>query len=108
MRTIGDLACLDQELFEKKLGKQGAALSLYANGLDKSPVRSVYEEREVKSIGNSITFKRNLTGIEDIRLGVRAIADQVASRLREAPGKMRHGPGGDQRPGFPCDFRQRP
>ena len=41
---------------EKKLGKQGAALSLYANGLDKSPVRSVYEEREVKSIGNSITL----------------------------------------------------
>ena len=65
MRTIGDLARLDRELLEKKLGKQGAALSLYANGLDKSPVRSVYEEREVKSIGNSITFKRNLTGIED-------------------------------------------
>ena len=82
VRTIGDLARLDRELLEKKLGKQGAALSLYANGLDKSPVRSVYEEREVKSIGNSITFKRNLTGIEDIRLGVRAIADQVASRLR--------------------------
>ena len=76
VRTIGDLARLDRELLEKKLGKQGAALSLYANGLDKSPVRSVYEEREVKSIGNSITFKRNLTGIEDIRLGVRAIADQ--------------------------------
>ena len=69
VRTIGDLARLDRELLEKKLGKQGAALSLY-------------EEREVKSIGNSITFKRNLTGIEDIRLGVRAIADQVASRLR--------------------------
>ena len=82
VRTIGDLARLDRELLEKKLGKQGAALSLYANGLDKSPVRSVYEERVVKSIGNSITFKRNLTGIEDIRLGVRAIADQVASRLR--------------------------
>ena len=82
VRTIGDLARLDREILEKKLGKQGAALSLYANGLDKSPVRSVYEEREVKSIGNSITFKRNLTGIEDIRLGVRAIADQVASRLR--------------------------
>ncbi|MFQ9846296.1 MAG: DNA polymerase IV [[Clostridium] leptum] len=82
VRTIGDLARLDRELLEKMLGKQGAALSLYANGLDKSPVRSVYEEREVKSIGNSITFKRNLTGIEDIRLGVRAIADQVASRLR--------------------------
>ena len=63
VRTIGDLARLDRELLEKKLGKQGAALSLYANGLDKSPVRSVYEEREVKSIGNSITFKRNLTGI---------------------------------------------
>lgn len=82
VRTIGDLAQMDRELLEKKLGKQGATLYLYANGLDKSRVRSIYEEREVKSIGNSITFKRNLTGMEDIRLGVRAISDQVASRLR--------------------------
>lgn len=82
VRTIGDLARLDREILEKKLGKQGATLSIYANGLDESPVRSFYEEREIKSIGNSITFKRNLVGVEDIRLGVRAIADQVASRMR--------------------------
>ena len=66
---------------EKARQARGCLISL-CQRLDKSPVRSVYEEREVKSIGNSITFKRNLTGIEDIRLGVRAIADQVASRLR--------------------------
>ncbi len=82
IRTIGDLAQMNRAFLEKKLGKQGGTLYCYANGLDESPVRSIYEEREVKSIGNSITFKRNLVGLEDIRLGVRAISDQVASRLR--------------------------
>ena len=33
-----------------------------ANGLDTDPVRPYDAPREVKSIGNSITFRRNLTG----------------------------------------------
>ena len=71
---------MDRAFLEKKSwASRGGTLYCYANGLDESPVRSIYEEREVKSIGNSITFKRNLVGLEDIRLGVRAISDQVAS-----------------------------
>ncbi len=80
--TIGELAAADRERLIRRLGKIGATLHDYANGLDNSPVRSVYEEREVKSVGNGMTFKRNLVGLEDIRLGVLSLTDQVGARLR--------------------------
>ena len=83
IRTIGDLAESDKPLLAAKLGKMGETFHDYANGLDDSPVKSVYDEREIKSIGNSITFRRNLVGIEDIRLGVLALADTVAARMRK-------------------------
>ncbi|MBC8585476.1 DNA polymerase IV [Youxingia wuxianensis] len=83
IKTIGDLARSDKRLIAGKLGKVGELIHDYANGIDDSPVASIYEQREIKSVGNGITFRRNLTGIEDIRLGVRALCDTVAGRLRK-------------------------
>ncbi len=80
--TIGELAAADRDRLVRRLGKIGETLHAYANGLDNSPVRSIYEEREVKSVGNGMTFKRNLVGLEDIRLGVLSLTDQVGARLR--------------------------
>ncbi|WP_101910540.1 DNA polymerase IV [Marasmitruncus massiliensis] len=80
--TIGELAAADRDWLVRRLGKIGETLHDYANGLDNSPVRSIYEEREVKSVGNGMTFKRNLVGLEDIRLGVLSLTDQVGARLR--------------------------
>lgn len=82
IRTIGDLAKFDPVMLEKRLGKAGAMLSRYARGEDHEPVSSIHELKETKSIGNSITFKRNLVTWEDIRIGTAGIADMVASRLR--------------------------
>lgn len=82
VHTIGDLARCDRRLLTEKLGKLGGELHDYACGLDKSPVRSIYEPREVKSVGNGLTFKRNLLGREDIWLGILALSDSVAARLR--------------------------
>ena len=81
--TVGALAAADPELLTRRLGKLGRELWRYARGEDDSPVRSAYEEREVKSVGNSITFSRNLVGLEDISAGVAALADSVAARLRK-------------------------
>lgn len=81
--TIGELAAADRDRLIRRLGKAGETLHDYASGLDNSPVRSVYEEREVKSVGNGMTFKRNLIGLEDIRLGVLSLTDQVGARLRK-------------------------
>ena len=83
IRTIGDLASSDRRLISAKLGHAGETIHDYANGLDDSPVQYVSEKREVKSVGNGLTFKRNLIGIEDIKAGILAFSDIVASRLRE-------------------------
>ena len=80
--TIGDLAQADPAVLERHMGKIGHQLHTYAAGLDESPVASIYEEKEVKSVGNGMTFRRDLTGIEDIRLGVGVLADSVAGRMR--------------------------
>jgi DNA polymerase-4 len=80
--TIGQLAAFDKAAITGKLGKLGAMLHDCANGIDDSPVHFAGEEREAKSVGNGMTFRRDLTGIEDITSGVLALSDTVAARLR--------------------------
>ncbi len=83
INTIGDLAAAGEEVLTAKLGKIGAQLHAYANGEDVSPVASIYDKQEAKSVGNGMTFKRNLLGMEDIRSGVLFLSDSVAARLRK-------------------------
>ncbi len=45
-------------------------------------MRPAGDEREVKSVGNGMTFRRNLDGEEDVRAGVLTLCDTVAARLR--------------------------
>lgn len=80
--TIGQLAQTDRNLLKSMLGKHGCMLYDYANGLDDSPVRKQCEKEKIKSVGNGITFKRNLMGVEDIKTAVMSLSDTVAARLR--------------------------
>lgn len=80
--TIGQLAAADPAQLHAVLGKLGRTLSTYARGEDREPVRSFYSERTVKSVGKGMTFARNLTLLEDIRLQVMMLCDNVGSRLR--------------------------
>lgn len=80
--TIGQLAQTERALLENMLGKHGSQLYDYANGLDDSPVCRQCEKQKIKSVGNGITFKRNLTGTEDIKTAAMNLADTVAARLR--------------------------
>ena len=89
IHTIGDLAGSRRDFLLQRLGKSGTILFDYANGLDNSPVRRFDECREVKSISNSVTFRRDLVGYDDIRRGVNAIADRVAGRMRKNQVKCR-------------------
>jgi DNA polymerase-4 len=83
IKTIGDLANADKGHLIKRLGKFGAMLHDYANGIDNSPI--IYNEEHIfKSMGNGLTFKRNLLGISDIIKGVSILSDKVASRLRKS------------------------
>lgn len=89
IRTIGDLANSRKEVISSKLGKTGEVIWEYANGLEDSPVRLSGDVDAVKSVGNGMTFKRDLLGMNDIRLGVMFLADEVAYRLRKYGMKCR-------------------
>lgn len=83
IKTIGDIANADKNYLTSLLGKQGAIMHEHANGIDDSPV-SLYTDREpIKSVGNGITFKRDLTTQRDIAVAVKALSDTVAGRLRK-------------------------
>ena len=83
IHTIGDLAAFGREGLERLLGKQGGQLYEYAAGLEHSPVTRAGEAPPPKSVGNGITFRRNLVGWEDIHTGVALLSDSVAARLRK-------------------------
>lgn len=83
IKTIGDLANSNPITIKKLLGKQGSLIYNYANGLDYSPVCLFSQREKIKSVGNGITFKRNLTSRNDILTAVTSLSDTVASRLRK-------------------------
>lgn len=83
IRTIGDLAQSEKTMLRALLGKQGDLLYDYANGLDDSPVAHSYEKQKIKSVGNGITFKRNLMTIQDIQTALMALSSTVSTRLRK-------------------------
>ncbi|MBQ7246037.1 MAG: DNA polymerase IV [Firmicutes bacterium] len=82
IKTIGDLAKADENLLFNLLGKQGPILKDYANGLDDSPVATSDAKHKIKSVGNGVTFTRNLNGENDILTALTGLSDTVASRLR--------------------------
>ena len=82
--TIGDAANQDRAFLIDKLGKHGGMIWDYANGMDQEPVRSYFDEREVKSVSNSCTYPRDLVTLDELSDGVYDLADSVSSRLRSA------------------------
>ena len=81
--TIGALAAADPGKLERLLGKQGPLLVTYARGEDDSPVRLYDQKEKIKSVGNGITFRRDLVGEDDLVTAVTDLSDTVASRLRK-------------------------
>ena len=83
IRTIGELAACRRETLETLLGKQGAMLWEYANGLECGAVAVAGEESAPKSVGNGETFACDLIRREDVERGIAELAEQVAVRLRK-------------------------
>ena len=82
INKIGDLANADENMLANLLGKQGPILKGYANGIDESPVEKSNAKHQIKSVGNGVTFRRNLESENDILTALTGLADTVASRLR--------------------------
>ena len=83
VRTVGDLAEIGRESLIRRLGKHGDLLYTYVQGLDSEPVRRTEDSEDVKSIGNSMTFRRDLISKNDISLGLSTLCESVAYRLRK-------------------------
>lgn len=84
IRTIGDLAKMDESILQSHMGKMGLVLHAFANGWDDSPVKKEHTHAPVKSIGNSTTTPRDLENDQDVKIILYVLAESVAARLRES------------------------
>lgn len=82
--NIGSLARFDKSILKQKLGKWGEYLWDYANGLDTSMVLKIGENDDVKSVGNSVTYYRDMESVEDIMALIYMLAESVAFRIKRA------------------------
>lgn len=81
LQTIGDVQARRREDLLAVLGDNlGEHLFVLAHGLD---ARAVESERAPKSIGNEITFERDLATREEARAVLLQLAEQVGRRLRQ-------------------------
>lgn len=81
IKTIGQLAGSDEKVLSRLFGKSGQMLYRYARGEDNSPV-DPHARDEVKSVGNGMTFRRDLCGENDIMCGISHLSESIAARMR--------------------------
>lgn len=81
--TIGHLAECPVEFLERRLGKMGIILHMFANDQDVSPVQRTDHIPNIKSVGNSATTPRDLVSEADVQLMLLLLAESVCTRMRE-------------------------
>ena len=81
--TIGRLAECPEDVLQRRLGKMGLVLSIFAKGRDVSHVQKTHHIPNVKSVGNSATTPRDLVSEGDVQLMLLLLAESVCSRMRE-------------------------
>lgn len=79
IRTIGELAAIDQSSALQLLGTYGPGLVARARGIDDRPVA---EEHGVKSVSNEHTFAHDVRERAEVETALRALVERVARRLR--------------------------
>lgn len=84
LTTIGRLAATDDVIIKNAFGKFGETLLKYARGEDEDEVKHMDERREYKSIGNSSTYREDVTDLKRIERFLYVLSESVAARLREA------------------------
>lgn len=87
IRTIGELAAADRNILCSHLGKHGALIHDYANGIDDSPVQA--EAVDSKGYGNSTTISHDVTNAGEAKQILLSLCESVSQRLQKD--KMRAG-----------------
>jgi len=79
VRTLGDVAALDDATARGILGSHGPGLVLRARGID---ARSVHDNDPVKSVSNERTFATDVRTPTEVEGALSALAAKVGQRLR--------------------------
>jgi len=83
VNTIGDLAQANPKLVHFQLGKYGDMLQKFARGQDDSPVSKCGEASIIKSVGNSLTSRCDLTSQQQVDALFMMLAESVAHRMKK-------------------------
>ena len=81
IRTIGDLARIDEGILFSHFKKQGIFLHEAANGIDTAPVSD--EPTASKSYGNSTTLPADVTNGAEAERVLLALCEKVGARIRK-------------------------
>lgn len=83
IKTIGDLACYDVKVLQKKFGKHGVMVYRFANGIDSDYV-PYYDTKYIpKSMSKGYTFPEDVFQKEILIKEAKKIANELAIHLRE-------------------------
>ncbi len=85
--TIGDIANAPAEVLQHKLGKAGAMLYNYANGLECETVTDQDYTYTAKSIGHGTTCTADLYSDTEVKNVILYLLQEVSHRLRESGAK---------------------
>ncbi len=90
--TCGELGRTDEARLTKKFGILGKVYKQMGQGIDHSPVEPLSEDDEVKSVGHSMTLRRDVDRREDILKYMLQLSEMVGRRARryEVSGKTIH------------------
>ncbi|MDT2814995.1 Y-family DNA polymerase [Vagococcus carniphilus] len=80
--SIYDLAHHDFFEMKESMGVMGQQLIAHAWGIDRSNISEVYQPKS-KSIGNSQVLMKDYVKVNETKIVLREIAEQVATRLRK-------------------------
>ena len=83
IKTIGDLANFDKGLISYHFGKVGEMLQQYASGKECEEVRPIDKQEEIKSVGNSMTYYKDIIDREDIYALFLLLAESVSYRMKK-------------------------
>jgi DNA polymerase-4 len=79
IESIGDLADTPFELIEARFGELGKVIHDMANGIDN---RKVVPNRDVKSIGREITYRKDIDDFSILRSTLLLLSQKIARNMR--------------------------
>lgn len=82
IRTCGQLGRANEQMLTRKFGIMGKRYKEWGQGIDHSPVVPQEEDDEVKSVGHSMTFRKDVDTKEDILKYLLQLSEMVGRRAR--------------------------